>query len=153
MAGIIQMSDREVTRLRVMIDLADDRLTVDAAAILMGLGRRQIYRLRRVFSADGPAALASRKRGRPSNRKHGESFRATVLSLVREHYIDFGPLASYYCSATWATSRSSALSMRVCSESPTSTAGLLYPGGFLPGIELGTPSGSTRPSYHAIHRR
>jgi hypothetical protein len=91
MAGVIQMSDRELTRLRVMIDLADDRLTIDAAAILMGLGRRQIYRLRRIFSADGPAALASRKRGRPSNRKHGESFRATVLSLVREHYIDFGP--------------------------------------------------------------
>jgi Helix-turn-helix domain len=91
MAGVIEMSDRELTRLRVMIDLADDRLTVDAAAILMRLGRRQIYRLRRVFSADGPAALASRKRGRPSNRKHGESFRATVLSLVREHYIDFGP--------------------------------------------------------------
>ena len=91
MARVIQMSDRELTRLRVMIDLADDRLTVDAAAILMGLGRRQIYRLRRVFSADGPAGLASRKRGRPSNRKRGESFRATVLSLVREHYIDFGP--------------------------------------------------------------
>src|ERR1700686_596369 len=91
MAAVIQMSDRELTRLRVMIDLADDRLTVDAAGILMGPGRRQIYRLRRVFSADCPAALASRKRGRPSNRKHGESFRATVLSLVREHYIDFGP--------------------------------------------------------------
>src|ERR1700746_2428572 len=91
MAGVIQMSDRELTRLRVMIDLADDRLTIDAAAILMGRGRRQIYRLRRIFSADGPAALASRKRGRASNRKHGETFRATVLSLVREHYIDFGP--------------------------------------------------------------
>jgi len=50
--------------LRVMIDLADDRLTVDAVATLMGLGRRQIYRLRRAFSADGPAGLASRKRGR-----------------------------------------------------------------------------------------
>ena len=73
MARVIQMSDRELTRLRVMIDLADDRLTVDAAATLMGLGRRQIYRLRRIFSVDGPAALASRKRGRPSNRKHGES--------------------------------------------------------------------------------
>ena len=91
MARVIQMSDRELTRLRVMIDLADDRLTVDAAAILMGLGRRQIYRLRRVFSADGAAGLASRKRGRASNRKRGETFRATVLSLVREHYIDFGP--------------------------------------------------------------
>ena len=89
--AVIQMSDRELTRLRVMIDLADDRLTVDAAATLIGLGRRQIYRLRRAFSADGPAGLASRKRGRPSNRKRGETFRATVLSLVREHYIDFGP--------------------------------------------------------------
>ena len=36
MAWVIQMSDRELTRLRVMIDLADDRLTVDAAATLMG---------------------------------------------------------------------------------------------------------------------
>ena len=90
MAGVIEMSDRELTRLGVMIDLAD-RLTVDAAATLMGPGRRQIYRLRRIFSADGPAGLASRKRGRPSNRKFGETFRATVLSLVREHYLDFGP--------------------------------------------------------------
>jgi hypothetical protein len=49
----------------------------------MGLGRRQIYRLRRAFSADGPAGLASRKRGQPSNRKHGETFRATVLSILK----------------------------------------------------------------------
>src|SRR5580704_16633873 len=91
MAAVIQMSDRELTRLRVMIDLADERLTVDAAATLMGLGRRQIYRLRRIFSADGPAGLASRKRGRPSNRKRGETFRRTVLSLVGERYPDFGP--------------------------------------------------------------
>src|SRR3984893_18414987 len=90
MAGVLGMSDRELTRLRVMIDLVDERLTVNAAATLMGLGRRQIYRLRRIFSADGPAGLASRKRGRPSNRKFGETFRATVLSLVREHYPDFG---------------------------------------------------------------
>ena len=91
MVGLIQMSDRELSRLRVMIDLADGRLTVDAAATLMGLGRRQIHRLRRAFLADGPAGLASRKRGRPSNRRRGEVFRATVLSLVREHYVDFGP--------------------------------------------------------------
>jgi hypothetical protein len=91
MAGVIEMNDRELTRLRVMIDLADDRLRVDPAATLMELGRRQIYRLRRAFSADGPAGLASRKHGRPSNRKHGETFRATVLSLVREQYSDFGP--------------------------------------------------------------
>jgi hypothetical protein len=27
--GVFQMSDRDLTRLRVMIDLADDRLTVE----------------------------------------------------------------------------------------------------------------------------
>src|SRR5215831_8855662 len=89
--AVIQMSDRELTRLRVMVDLADGRLTVDAAAQLMRLGRRQVFRLRRAFEANGPSALVSRNRGRPSNRKHGDVLRRTALTLVREHYIDFGP--------------------------------------------------------------
>ena len=88
---VIQMSERELTRLRVLIDLSDQRLTVEAAARLMGVGRRQVYRLRRAFAAGGPVALVSRKRGRPSNHRHGETFRRTVLTLVREHYPDFGP--------------------------------------------------------------
>ena len=105
---VIQMSDRELTRLRVMIDLADSRLTVEAAATLMGVGRRQVFRLRRAFAADGPAALASRKRGRPSNHRHGETFRRTVLTLVREQYPDFGPTlaaeklaARHGCAWAW----------------------------------------------------
>src|SRR6201986_2860472 len=91
MAAVIQMSDRELTRLRVMIDLADGRLTVEAAATLMGIGRRQVFRLRGAFPAGGPSARVSRKRGRRSNRTHGETFRRTVLALVQEHYRDFGP--------------------------------------------------------------
>ena len=58
--------DRELGRLRLLIDLSDKRLTVDAASRLMGAGRRQVYRLRRAFAADGPVALVSRKRGRES---------------------------------------------------------------------------------------
>src|SRR3984957_14548610 len=88
---VIQMSGQELTRLRIMIDLADNRITIEAAAALMGLGRRQVFRLRRAFSADGAPALISGKRGRPSNRRHGETFRRTVLALVRRHYPDFGP--------------------------------------------------------------
>ena len=53
--AVIQMSERELARLRVLIDLSDDRLTVEAAGTLMGLGRRQVYRLRRAFAAEGPA--------------------------------------------------------------------------------------------------
>src|ERR1700686_1505294 len=88
---VIQMSGQELTRLRIMIDLADGRITVGATAALMGLGRRQVFRLRRAFAADGASALSSRKRGRPSNHQHGETFRRTVLALVRQHYPDFGP--------------------------------------------------------------
>ena len=47
---VFQMSDRELSRLRVMIDLADGRLTVEAAATLMDMGRRQVFRLRRAFA-------------------------------------------------------------------------------------------------------
>jgi hypothetical protein len=89
--AVIQMSERELTRLRVLIDVSDRRLTVEAAGTLMGVGRRQVYRLRCALAADGPVALASRKRGRASNHRHGEMFRRTVLALVREHYPDFGP--------------------------------------------------------------
>jgi hypothetical protein len=88
---VIQMSARELTRLRVMIDLADGRLTVEAAATLMSVGRRQVFRLRHAFEAGGPSGLISRKRGRPSNRRRGETFQRSVLALVREHYPDFGP--------------------------------------------------------------
>jgi hypothetical protein len=88
---VIQMSGQELTRLRIMIDLADGRITVEAAAALMGLGRRQVFRLRRSFAADGVSGLVSRKRGRPSNRQHGEAFRRAVLALVRQYYPDFGP--------------------------------------------------------------
>ena len=88
---VIQMSVRELARVRVMIDLADGRLTVDAAVELMRVGRRQVFRLRRAFAADGPSGLISKKRGRPSNRTRGGTFRSTVLSLVRDHYSDFGP--------------------------------------------------------------
>jgi hypothetical protein len=38
---VIQMRDRELTRLRVMIDLSDGRLTPAVAGTLMGIGRRQ----------------------------------------------------------------------------------------------------------------
>jgi hypothetical protein len=35
--------------------------------------------------------LISRKRGGRSNRQHGETFRRTVLALVRQHYPDLDP--------------------------------------------------------------
>lgn len=88
---VVSLNMEEVSRLRTLVDLIDGKLTVEAAATLMGVTRRQVYRLRSAFKAEGPAALVSKQRGKPSNRAHGATFRETVLSLVRDRYADFGP--------------------------------------------------------------
>src|SRR6202049_3591981 len=88
---VMTMSCNELPRLRVVIDVADGRLSVEDATGLIGVGRRQIYRLLQAFHADGPDGLISRKRGGPSNRALGAVFRETVLGIVRERYADFGP--------------------------------------------------------------
>jgi len=88
---VITVSRNELTRLRVLIDISDGRLSVEDATGLIGVGRRQIYRLLDAFRTRGPEGLISRKRGRPSNRAFGAVFRETVLAIVRERYADFGP--------------------------------------------------------------
>lgn len=88
---VIVMSRKELSRLQVLIDVADRRLAVDDAAALMGVTRRQTYRLLDVFRRDGADGLVSKRRGRPSNRAHGPVLRETVLSIIRDRYRDFGP--------------------------------------------------------------
>src|SRR5260370_6776032 len=88
---VITMSRNELTRLRVLIDVADGRLSVADATGLIGVGRRQIYRLLQAFRADGPDGLISRKRGGPSNPALCGVFRETMMAMVRERYAPFCP--------------------------------------------------------------
>ena len=88
------MSERDLTRLRVLIDLGDNRLTAEAAGTLIGVGRRQALIACAVLS---PSAGTRRRwsRGGVVGRAIagiGETFRQTVLTLVRQHYSDFGPM-------------------------------------------------------------
>jgi hypothetical protein len=85
------MSDREVTRLEVLRDLDCGRLTTVAAAGLLGLERRQIFRLLKAYRVEGADGLISKRRGRSSNRRKPEALRARALAIIRERYWDFGP--------------------------------------------------------------
>ena len=67
---VIAMSRTEIDRMSVLQDLATGRIKVAEAATLMGLGGRQVYRLAKGYHHRGPAALVSRRRGRPSNRSY-----------------------------------------------------------------------------------
>ena len=91
MAETVALTMGERDRLQVMSQLAERRLTRRRAAALLGLSERQIRRLYRAFRRDGAKALASRHRGRPSNRQLATATREHALTLVRARYADFGP--------------------------------------------------------------
>jgi transposase len=60
---VITMSRNELTRLRVLIDVADGRLSVADATGLIGVGRRQVYRLIGAFRAHGADGLVVNRHG------------------------------------------------------------------------------------------
>ncbi len=88
---MVQVSQRELERFKILVELGEGRLGIDAAATLLGVERRQLFRLRNALQGQGAAGLVSRKRGRPSNRAHGAPLRSTAIGLVRDRYADFGP--------------------------------------------------------------
>src|SRR3954454_3195319 len=64
--SVVLMSKRELNRIDVLARLESGRLTPGAAAALLRVSERQVYRLMRRFREGGPAAIADRRRGRPS---------------------------------------------------------------------------------------
>jgi transposase len=89
--AVVAMSEAELARVGVLGEVVAGRLSVAHAADLVGISRRQVFRLLGRFRGGGAAALASRRRGRPSNRRLPESVRTTAMALVRDCYADFGP--------------------------------------------------------------
>jgi hypothetical protein len=88
---ILLMSDGELSRLEVLRDLDQRRLTPAAAGQLLGLERRQVFRLLKAYRIEGPTGLISKRRGRCSNRRKPEGLRRAVLAMIRQWYWDFGP--------------------------------------------------------------
>jgi hypothetical protein len=91
MADTVGLTMEELDRLQIMTRIAERRLTRRRAAALLGLSERQVRRLFRAFARAGAAGLASRHRGRPSNRRLADTTRERALALLRERYADFGP--------------------------------------------------------------
>jgi hypothetical protein len=89
--AVVSMSDREGERLAVLSDVRSGRLRILDACALLSLQRRQVFRLLARLQQDGATGLVSRRRGKPGNHRRPAALRSLALSLVREHYVDFGP--------------------------------------------------------------
>ena len=91
MVAVLSMSKQEFGRLDVLLRVQSGRLRVSDAGVLIGLQRRQVFRLLSGLKQDGATSLLSKRRGRPSNHRLPDEVRTLALSIVRERYSDFGP--------------------------------------------------------------
>lgn len=88
---VLSMSRTEIDRSHLLKDLLAERIRTREAAQLMGVTSRQVFRLLRAYRVGGPAALISKKRGKPSNRSYPAIVRTEVVALIKANYLDFGP--------------------------------------------------------------
>jgi winged helix-turn helix protein len=89
--AVLSMSNQEFSRLDVLLRVQSGRLRIADACTLIGLHRRQVFRLLRNLKQDGATSLLSKRRGKPSNHRLSAEVRILALSIVRERYADFGP--------------------------------------------------------------
>lgn len=87
----VELTMRDLDRLKVIREVLDGRLTKVQAAEQLDLTDRQIRRLCARVSARGPSILAHGLRGQPSNNRMDQELIDRALNLVKEHYHDFGP--------------------------------------------------------------
>ena len=90
MDGMITMSHKELSRLEVIQRIEARRMSQVAATQLLNLSVRQVKRLCASYRSHGPAGLASKKRGKTSNRRFSEDFREQLTELIQDKYSDFG---------------------------------------------------------------
>ncbi len=88
---IVTMSVKELKKLKVLHSVLDKRFTQKAAAVKLDISERQVRRLVKSVREFGDKGVIHRGRGRPSNRRYSEQFKAEVLKFYEKKYPDFGP--------------------------------------------------------------
>ena len=88
---IISMTQEELKRLHVIRKVLDKSITQKEAAILIGLGKRQMIRMVKKVRREGDKGIIHRSRGKPSNRRYSEELKLEVRRIYKAKYWDFGP--------------------------------------------------------------
>lgn len=93
MAGkdIIEMSIKELKRLKIIHESIQKHITQKAAASIIGITERQVRRIVKAVREEGDRGIIHKSRGRASNRRIPEKIRDKILKLYKKTYHDFGP--------------------------------------------------------------
>jgi hypothetical protein len=106
----VSMSKQEFSRLDVLLRVQSGRLRVNDACALIGLRRRQVFRVLRGLKQDGAASLVSKRRGKPSNHRLPAEVRGLALAIVRERRT----LARHWRRRSWRHTMAARSRARPC---------------------------------------
>ncbi len=79
---MVAMSHGELSRFDTLMRIERGELRVEDAAALLGLKRRQVFRLLERLRSEGASGVVSRKRGRPSNWRHSNALRERIIAIA-----------------------------------------------------------------------
>jgi hypothetical protein len=79
----------------MLLRVQSGRLRISGACVLIGLQRRQLFRLLRGLKQEGAISLGSERGGRCINHRLPAEVRTLALSLVREQCADFAPTPAF----------------------------------------------------------
>ncbi len=85
------MTLKELDRLTVVKRLENKDLNIRKAARELGISARQMKRIWKRYKQLGPKGVMSQRKGIPNCRRLAPEIRDTVLGLIREKYLDYGP--------------------------------------------------------------
>jgi transposase len=92
---LLEMSQRELSRLEVIQRVSRKTLKQRQAAELLSLSTRQIKRLCKAYQREGACALGSKRRGQPSNNRLPQETTIKAVELLGTLYSDFGPTLAH----------------------------------------------------------
>ena len=80
------MSQSEMNRVLVLQRMVDGRMTIQEAAVVLGLSERHVKRIKAKFKEQGPEALAHGNRGRKPAHAIPDEVRQQVVELAQSTY-------------------------------------------------------------------
>lgn len=83
---IFNMTQKEITRLRIINQTIDQVLTIREAAELLGLSERQVLRLKKGVDTQGPSFIIHKNRGRKPKHATTDEVKSLVIELKQTKY-------------------------------------------------------------------
>ena len=91
MKELFTMTEKELSSYNLISQVIQKKLSQMKAAELLGITDRHFRRLIKAYKKEGPSALISKRRGKPSNNKTSEKISSKVIKILKGRYKGFGP--------------------------------------------------------------